>query len=81
MERIIDSTFIGLLNKLTLKMQITLKNSQLGTKKATEKGSSVEFSDYKKYTFGDDVRGLTGMHMPDLRKCWLNCLWKNRKLP
>jgi len=58
MGKIIDSTLISLLNTLTLRMNITLKNSQLGSKKSTAKGSSVEFSDYKNYAFGDDFRRI-----------------------
>ncbi len=44
--KIIDGHFIGLLESLNLNIRLALKNSQMGSRRSSAKGSSVEFSDY-----------------------------------
>ncbi len=56
--KIIDNKFISLLQTLSLNLSIKLKNNKLGKKHSSAKGSSVEFSDYREYSFGDDFRRI-----------------------
>ncbi len=56
--KIIDSSYIKLLQTLSLNLSIKLKNNKLGKKHSSAKGSSVEFSDYREYSYGDDFRRI-----------------------
>lgn len=55
---VIDQKFIELLKTMTLRIQLSLKNGNLGNKRSRSTGSSVEFSDYKEYLPGDDFRRI-----------------------
>ncbi len=56
--KIINSSYIKLLQTLSLNLSIKLKNNKLGKKHSSAKGSSVEFSDYREYSYGDDFRRI-----------------------
>jgi len=58
MGNIIDQHFLELLQTMTLRIQLSLKNGNLGNKRSRSTGSSVEFSDYKEYLPGDDFRRI-----------------------
>jgi uncharacterized protein (DUF58 family) len=55
---VVDQQFLELLKTMTLRIQISLKNGNLGNKRSRSTGSSVEFSDYKEYMPGDDFRRI-----------------------
>ena len=57
-ETIFDKSFFDKLN--TLKMSLTMRLSQglSGARKSSSKGSSVEFSDFREYMLGDDIRRI-----------------------
>ncbi len=58
MGKIIDKHFIELLKTLTIRIQLSLKGGNLGSKRSKAIGSSVEFSDYREYMPGDDFRRI-----------------------
>ena len=55
-EKIFDTEFLKKLNNISLKASITMNQGASGSRKSRVKGSSVEFSDYREYTPGDDFR-------------------------
>ncbi|MCI8992751.1 MAG: DUF58 domain-containing protein [Eubacterium sp.] len=58
MSEIFDTTFFSKLNALKLAMHIRLEQGQSGGRKSSAKGSSVEFSDFREYLPGDDIRRI-----------------------
>lgn len=81
MGQIIDSKFMSLLETLTLKIRLALKNSQLGSKRSTAKGSSVEFSDYREYTPGDDFRRIDWNALARFEKVFIKLFMEEQESP
>lgn len=57
-EEIFDSEFFEKLNKLKLSLNLRLTQGMSGGRKSNAKGSSVEFSDFREYMIGDDLRRI-----------------------
>ena len=58
MATIFDKDFFQKLGKINLAMNMRLDQGQSGQRKSTAKGSSVEFSDFREYILGDDIRRI-----------------------
>lgn len=58
MGKIIDTAYMDLLKTLSIRMNLSLKGGNLGSKRSKAIGSSVEFSDYREYMPGDDFRRI-----------------------
>ncbi len=71
MKKVIDKGFISLLQRLNLNLSIKLKNNKLGKKHSSAKGSSVEFSDYREYSAGDDYRRIDWTALARFEKLFL----------
>ncbi len=57
-EKIFDTQFFKKLNTLRFSMNMRLSQGSNGIRKSSAKGSSVEFSDFREYMPGDDVRRI-----------------------
>ena len=57
-ESIFDEEFYQKLNKLNLGIRMRLSQGQTGARKSSAKGTSVEFSDFREYMLGDDIRRI-----------------------
>ena len=57
-ERLFDSTFYAKLKTLKLSTKLKLNAGMSGSRKSTAKGNSVEFSDFREYMLGDDIRRI-----------------------
>jgi uncharacterized protein (DUF58 family) len=58
MSELFDTEFFQKLNHLKLASHIRLDQGQSGGRKSSAKGSSVEFSDFREYLPGDDIRRI-----------------------
>lgn len=58
MSDLFDASFFARLNNLKLAMHMRLDQGQTGGRKSSAKGSSVEFSDFREYLPGDDIRRI-----------------------
>ncbi len=58
MGEIFDAGFFAKLNQLKLAAHIRLDQGQSGSRKSSARGSSVEFSDFREYLPGDDIRRI-----------------------
>lgn len=58
MSELFDAAFFSKLNYLKLAMHIRLDKGLSGGRKSSAKGSSVEFSDFREYLPGDDIRRI-----------------------
>lgn len=57
-DRLLDSDFLKKLNGFKLNTNIILNKGYSGERKSKSKGDSVEFSDFREYTPGDDFRKI-----------------------
>ncbi len=57
-EKIFDDSFFQKLNTLKLSMNMRLNQGMSGARKSSVKGTSVEFSDFREYMLGDDIRRI-----------------------
>ena len=58
MSQLFDSAFFAKLNNLKLAAHLRLDQGQSGARKSSAKGASVEFSDFREYLPGDDIRRI-----------------------
>jgi uncharacterized protein (DUF58 family) len=57
-DRIFDTEFLKRLNTIAINARMAMSEGGSGTRKSKAKGSSVEFSDFREYTPGDDFRRI-----------------------
>lgn len=57
-EKIFDDDFFQKLNTLKLSLNLRLNQGMSGARKSGAKGTSVEFSDFREYMLGDDIRRI-----------------------
>lgn len=58
MSELFDEEFFARLNRVKLAMHIRLDRGMSGGRKSSARGSSVEFSDFREYLPGDDIRRI-----------------------
>lgn len=57
-EKLFDSVFFEKMGQLAIAMNTRMTHGIGGGRKSNAKGSSVEFSDYREYIPGDDIRRI-----------------------
>ncbi len=57
-ERIFDSDFLKKLDTMVINVKMIMNTGSGGNRKSRSKGSSVEFSDFREYSLGDDFRRI-----------------------
>lgn len=57
-EELFDSSFFEKLNTVKMSLNMRLSQGMSGSRKSSAKGSSVEFSDFREYMLGDDIRRI-----------------------
>lgn len=57
-DKIFDAEFLKKLDNIALNAKITISGGASGSRKSKAKGSSVEFSDFREYSIGDDFRRI-----------------------
>lgn len=55
---VFDKGFFDKLNTLKMSLNMRLNQGMSGIRKSSAKGSSVEFSDFREYMMGDDIRRI-----------------------
>jgi uncharacterized protein (DUF58 family) len=55
---VLEDNFFRQLNTLKLSLNLRLNQGMSGQRKSSGKGSSVEFSDFREYMLGDDLRRI-----------------------
>ncbi len=82
MARIIDRDFIALLNRIHIQLDKSKATSQaMGKRRANQKGSSVEFSDYRRYIPGDDFRRIDWNALARFEKLFIKEYMQEREIP
>lgn len=57
-EKIFDSDFLKRLHSIAINARMAAQSGASGVRKSRAKGSSVEFSDFREYTIGDELRRI-----------------------
>ena len=57
-EKLFDSEFFSKLNTMKMITRMRLNAGMGGQRKSSAKGNSVEFSDFREYIPGDDIRRI-----------------------
>ena len=57
-ERIFDAEFLKKLDTIVINVRMMMNTGSGGNRKSRSKGSSVEFSDFREYSMGDDFRRI-----------------------
>jgi len=81
MGQIIDKQFLELLKTLTLRIRLSLKGGNLGSKRSKAIGSSVEFSDYREYNPGDDFRRIDWNAYARFEKVFIKLFTQEQESP
>ena len=81
MGKIIDQHFLELLKTLTLRIRLSLKGGNLGSKRSKAIGSSVEFSDYREYSPGDDYRRIDWNAYARFEKVFIKLFMQEQESP
>ncbi len=81
MSNIVDSNYIKLLQSLHLNLSIRSKNNRLGKKRSLAKGSSVEFSDFREYVYGDDFRRIDWNALARFEKLFIKLYAEEQESP
>ena len=58
MDKIFNSEFYSKLHTLRMSIAMRLAAGMSGGRKSNAKGNSVEFSDFREYQLGDDIRRI-----------------------
>ncbi len=57
-ERVFDAEFLKRLDNIVINVRMMMNTGSSGNRKSRSKGSSVEFSDFREYSPGDDFRRI-----------------------
>ena len=78
-ENIFDKDFFTKLNKINMALNFRLSNGTQGGRKSKAKGVSVEFSDFREYTPGDDFRRIDWNAYGRLDKLFVKVFMEERE--
>ena len=57
-NKIFDKEFFNKLKTMSLQIKVLTEGGQSGVRRSKAKGTSVEFSDFREYNIGDDIRRI-----------------------
>lgn len=80
-SQIFDSDFLRKLEQLVISAGITLADGSSGNRKSRAKGSSVEFSDYREYSIGDDFKRIDWNAYGRFEKLFIKLFMEEREAP
>lgn len=78
-EKVFDEDFYRKLESISIKARMTLTDGAAGGRKSKAKGSSVEFSDFREYTPGDDFRRVDWNAYGRFDKLYLRLFMEERE--
>lgn len=81
MSQLFDSEFLQKIQQLVLHIHLALDGASAGNRKSRSKGSSVEFSDYREYTHGDDFRRIDWNAYGRFEKLFIKLFMEEREAP
>ncbi|MDI9481711.1 MAG: DUF58 domain-containing protein [Bacillota bacterium] len=79
--KIIDNDTLKKIQRLAIKTGLKLEGQAAGNRKSLSKGSSVEFSDFREYTAGDDFRRIDWNAYGRFDKLFVKLFMEEREAP
>ncbi len=76
----LNSDILLKLDKLYLSSRFAIKNMNTGKRRSLKKGESIEFSDYKEYSLGDDFRKIDWNLYARFEKLYLKEFLEERRI-
>lgn len=76
----LNSDILLKLDKLYLSSRFAIKNINTGKRRSLKKGESIEFSDYKEYSLGDDFRKIDWNLYARFEKLYLKEFLEERRI-
>lgn len=80
-SQLFDSDFLKKLEQLVISTKISLADGASGNRKSRAKGSSVEFSDYREYSIGDDFKRIDWNAYGRFEKLFIKLFMEEREAP
>lgn len=80
-SQLFDSDFLKKLEQMVITSKITLADGASGNRKSRAKGSSVEFSDYREYSIGDDFKRIDWNAYGRFEKLFIKLFMEEREAP
>lgn len=80
-SQLFDSDFLKKLEQLVITSKITLVDGAAGNRKSRAKSSSVEFSDYREYSIGDDFKRIDWNAYGRFEKLFIKLFMEEREAP
>jgi len=81
MSRLFDKEFLARLQRLALTSKYPTDTLSAGNRKSQSNGSSVEFTDYREYSHGDDYRRLDWNAYGRFEKLYIKLFTEEREAP
>ena len=81
MNELFDSEFLDKIRRLAITSRITVSGGMGGNRKSRSKGASVEFSDYREYSAGDDFRRIDWNAYGRFEKLFIKLFMEEREAP
>lgn len=78
-EKIFNDDFFKKLNKINLYLNMRLNEGTQGGRKSKAKGVSVEFSDFREYSYGDDFRRIDWNAFGRFNKLFIKVFMEERE--
>lgn len=80
-SQLFDSNFLKKLEQLVISSKMTIADGASGNRKSRAKGSSVEFSDYREYSIGDDFKRIDWNAYGRFEKLFIKLFMEEREAP
>ncbi len=81
MSSLFDNEFMEKIRQISLHIQFEMDGTSAGNRKSRSKGSSVEFSDYREYSHGDDFRRVDWNAYGRFEKLFVKLYMEEREAP
>lgn len=81
MSELFDSQFLNKIERMVITTKLMISGGASGNRKSANKGSSVEFSDYREYVIGDDFRRIDWNAYARFEKFFIKIFMDEREAP
>ncbi|HEX9061114.1 MAG TPA: DUF58 domain-containing protein [Clostridia bacterium] len=81
MSELFNQEFLKKLSAIAISSRVVLSGGMSGNRKSRSKGSSVEFSDYREYSLGDDFRRIDWNAYGRFDKLFIKLFMEEREAP
>lgn len=78
-KKIFDKNFLNLLQNINLSLRMNVSDSIGGERRSKHKGSSIEFSDFREYSPGDDFRRIDWNAYGRFEKLYIKLFMEERE--